>query len=64
MISIAPLNIFVNAAIILPNGIANKCGTRDMIPLLEINSVPGLNDGADVVVFALVNKGCHMLSMK
>jgi hypothetical protein len=34
-----------------------------MIPSLEINSAPGLNDGADVVFFALVNKGC-LLSMK
>jgi hypothetical protein len=36
-----------------------------MIPLLEFpsNSVPGLNDGADVTVNALVNKGC-LLSMK
>jgi hypothetical protein len=52
------------AAIILSNGIVSTCGTREMIPLLEFpsNSVPGSNDGADVVVNALVNKGC-LLSM-
>jgi hypothetical protein len=54
--------MFVDAAIILSNEIVSACGTHDMIPLLEINSVSDPNDGADVVVFALIN--CHMLPMK